>query len=159
MALGFRGVLIGLLATLRLDVLTVGAVKLHLIAPLPPNLVGRWFASVAQARPFHADIARSAPVGGELAIAFPVHYAIGVTLALLYLLTTSQLGLSPRELAPAMAFGLATSLLPWLLMFPSMGYGFFGAHGPAGTRLFPSSLLTHAFYGVGLWLGSSILAR
>jgi hypothetical protein len=38
------------------------------------------------------------------------------------------------------------------------GYGFFGAHGPAGTRLFTSSLLIHAFYGIGLWLGVSIVA-
>jgi Protein of unknown function (DUF2938) len=156
--LNLRFALVGLVATLTLDVLTLGALKLHLVAPLPPSLIGRWFTSVARARPFHADIARAAPVDHEVAIAFPVHYAIGITLALVYLATASWLGLSPRGAAPAVAFGIATSVLPWLLMFPSMGYGFFGAHGPAGTRLFASSLLTHTFYGVGLWVGSSILA-
>jgi hypothetical protein len=56
----------------------------------------------------------------------------------------------------ALGFALCTNLLPWLLMFPAMGYGWFGAQGPPGTRLFVSSLVTHFFYGLGLWLGVSI---
>ena len=93
----------------------------------------------------------------EMAIAVPVHYTIGITLALVYLLVTSALGLSPRNLIAALGFCLCTNVLPWLLMFPSMGFGWFGTHGPPGTRLFFSSLVTHVFYGVGLWLGVSLL--
>jgi hypothetical protein len=52
-----------------------------------------------------------------------------------------------------MAFGLCTNVLPWLLMFPAMGYGFFGSHGPAGTKLFISSLVNHALFGLGIWIG------
>lgn len=157
--LSWRGVVIGLVATVTMDVLTLAAVKLRLSAPLAPALVGRWFASVARARPLHSDIAQEAPLDHEVAIVFPVHYAIGATLALVYLASAAALGLDPRHAGMALAFGLATSVLAWLLMFPSMGYGFFGVHGPAGTRLFASSLLSHAFYGVGLWLGASIVAR
>jgi len=57
----------------------------------------------------------------------------------------------------ALAFGLSTSLLPWLVMFPSMGYGLFGTHGPEGTRLFTSSLMTHAFFGLGLWIAVRVM--
>jgi hypothetical protein len=35
----------------------------------------------------------------------------------------SNAGGSPRNLARALAFGLMTNVLPWLVMFPSMGYG------------------------------------
>ena len=56
----------------------------------------------------------------------------------------------------ALAFGLCTNVLPWLLMFPAMGYGFFGSHGPAGTKLFVSSLTNHAFFGLGIWIGLQI---
>jgi len=66
-------------------------------------------------------------------------------------------GLSPRNLITALSFALCTNLLPWLLMFPAMGYGWFGTHGPPGTRLFLSSLVTRCFYGVGLWIGGLIL--
>ena len=152
----WKSVFIGVISTLSMDLLTVVASRLRWMAPLSPRLIGRWFASVARAQPFHADIARTAPVKYELAIAVPVHYAIGVTLALLYLWAVSQLGWPPRDLPLALVFGLSTSLLPWLIMFPSMGYGFFGACGPAGTRLLLSSLMSHAFFGLGIWAAVGI---
>lgn len=42
-------------------------------------------------------------------------------------------------------------------MFPAVGYGFFGWHGPAGTRLFTSSFISRVAYGVGLWLAVRIV--
>lgn len=144
--------LVGVISTLFMDLLTAVAMGLRLVAPLSPNLIGRWFASVARAQPFHANITRSATVNRELLIALPTHYAIGVVLAALYIWGTGQLGW-PRNLGAALTFGLCTSVLPWFLMFPAMGFGFFGAHGPDGTRLFVSSFASHAFFGVGLWIG------
>jgi len=93
-----------------------------------------------------------------MAIALPMHYIVGITLALLYLLLVSALRLSPRNLITVLAFALCTNVLPWLLMFPSMGYGWFGTHGPPGTRLFFSSLITHSFYGLGLWMSVLLLS-
>ncbi len=153
----FQTVLIGIVSTMSMDVLTLVASRLKLTAPLTPNLVGRWFASVARAQPFHADIAHTAPVRHELAIAIPVHYAIGVTLASAYLWGTSRQGWPAQSFALALAFGLCTNALPWLLMFPAMGYGAFGLHGPVGTRLFLSSLLSHASFGLGIWIAVRVI--
>ena len=133
------------------------AYKLRLIAPLSPHAIGRWFASVARGLVFHSDVGQVSPINHEVATAASAHYTIGVTLALVYLLACAALGLSAGNPLSAFGFALCTSLLPWLLMFPAMGYGWFGARGPAGTRLFLSSLITHGFYGVGLWLAASIL--
>ena len=153
-----RSIFIGILATITMDVLSVTALKLGWIVFLPPRLTGRWLASVARGQFLHSDIGRVPPINHEIAIAVPMHYVVGITLALLYLLLISALGLSPRDLLTALAFALCTSLLPWLLMFPAMGYGWFGTHGPPGTRLFLSSLVTHCFYGVGLWISVLILS-
>ena len=142
--------LIGVLSTLSMDLLTGVAVGLRLVAPLPPNLVGRWFACVVRMQPFHADIARTTPVNHELLIALLGHYAIGTVLAMLFVWGTGEVGWT-RSLGIALAFGVSTSILPWLLMFPAMGYGFFGLHGPDGTRLLTTSLVTHALFGLGLW--------
>jgi Protein of unknown function (DUF2938) len=142
--------LIGLLSTLSMDLLTGVALRLRFVAPLPPNLVGRWFASVARVQPLHADIARAATVNHELIVALLGHYAIGTVLATLFVWGTGDAGWT-RSFGIALAFGVSTSVLPWLLMFPAMGYGFFGLHGPDGTRLFVSSLVSHAFFGLGLW--------
>jgi hypothetical protein len=81
---------------------------------------------------------------------------IGIVLATFFIRGTGQIGW-PRSVGVAVAFALGTSVLPWLLMFPAMGYGWFGVHGPEGTRLFSSSLITHAFCGLGLWVAASIL--
>jgi len=152
-SLMLRAAIAGSLATLLMDLLSGAAMWMRATAPLPPNLVGRWFASVARMHVLHADIAKTAPINHELVIALPVHYSIGVGLTSLYLVGLHQLHWPPRSFALALAFGLMTNLLPWLVMFPSMGYGFFGVNGPAGTRLFISSFVSHAFFGVGLWIG------
>lgn len=146
-----RALALGIVSTLSMDLLTGVAIGLKLIAPLPPNLVGRWFASVARAQPFHADIARASPVSHEMLIALPVHYAIGITLTTLFVGATGKMGWS-RTPGIALVFGLCTCALPWFLMFPAMGYGLFGSNGPEGTRLFLSSLVSHAFFGLGLWI-------
>jgi len=157
--LNLRSIFIGIIATLTMDVLSISAIKLRLIAPLSPRLIGRLFACIAQGQLLHSDIGQVSPVNHEMAIAAPVHYVIGVTLGFVYLLASAALGLTPRNPIAALGFALSTNLLPWLLMFPAMGYGWFGAHGPAGTRLFLSSFVTHCFYGLGLWIGASILVR
>lgn len=156
MAAVLRTLAIGLLSTLSMDLLTGVTTGLRLIAPLSPRLVGRWFASVARAQPFHADIAQSSPVHHELLVALPVHYAIGMALAAVFVWGSGELGWT-RSVGLALAFGLSTSVLPWLVMFPAMGYGLFGTHGPDGTRLFVSSLTTHAFFGLGLWMAVHVV--
>jgi hypothetical protein len=148
--------LAGVIATASMDVLSVIASRLRLTAPLSPQLIGRWFVSVARGHPFHEDIARTAATGHELAIALPVHYAIGGVLTVFYVWGTSRLGWPARDPWLALAFGLCTNVLPWLLMFPAMGYGLFGSHGPAGTKLFVSSLTSHTFFGLGIWVGLQI---
>lgn len=153
----WRSVLIGILATLTMDVFSFAALKLGWIAFLPPRLTGRWFAFMAHGQFLHTDIGQAPPISYEMAIAGPTHYMVGITLALVYLLASSTLGLSSRNPIGALAFALCSMLLPWLLMFPAMGYGWFGTHGPPGTRLFFSSIVTHSFYGIGLWLGASML--
>ena len=151
--------LAGVIATASMDVLSGIALHLRLIAPLSPNLIGRWFASVVRAHPLHEDIARTAPAAHELAMALPGHYAIGMFLTALYIVMANRIGWHARGFSPALAFGVCTNVFPWLLMFPAMGYGFFGAHGPEGTRLFTSSLVNHVFFGFGIWLAVRLLLR
>jgi hypothetical protein len=152
-----RNVVIGVVATVIMDVLSAVSFKFRLIAPLSPNVIGRWFAFVARGRLVHRDISQTAAINHERAIAVPVHYAIGVTLALIYLFVCASRGLAPRNPITALIFALSTNAFPWLVMFPSMGFGWFGSHGPPGTKLFLSSLVSHVFYGVGLWIGASLL--
>jgi hypothetical protein len=149
-----RVLLLGIVATATMDVLTTLARKARIAAPLPPILMGRWVAGVAHGQLWHANVEQATPVSRELGIALLMHYGVGFAFAALYLHVTSQLGVSPRYAVPAISFGLATAVFPWLLMFPAMGFGWFGGRGPIGTQLFLSSLMSHAAFGVGIWLGA-----
>ena len=91
--LSFRNFLIGILATLTMDVLSAATIKLRLIAPLSRHLVGRWFASLAGGQPFHTNISSESAINREVVIAVSVHYAIGVALAFLYLGATFGSGI------------------------------------------------------------------
>lgn len=151
-----RVLLLGVVATAVMDILVTLARMAHVVTPLPPTLLGRWVASISRGHVRHASIEQAAPVGHELVIALLAHYAVGVVFALLYLLATSRLDMSPRSAGAAITFGLATCVFPWLLMFPAMGFGLFGVRGPPGTPLFLSSLVGHAAYGAGIWLGARV---
>ena len=145
-------VLAGISATFTMDFLSFLSARAGLTAPLAPRVIGRWFVSVIRGQPFHSDIAHSVAARHELAVSLAGHYSIGLALACIYLWGTKRLEMPTRHLLLALGYGMSTSALAWLLMFPAMGYGFFGAHGPPGTRLFISSLCNHGFYGLGLWI-------
>jgi len=113
---------------------------------LPPILMGRWVVNIARGQPWHSNIAHAAPVDHELAVAVLAHYGVGIAFAALYLFSTSRPGVSTRSAIPAVTFGLLTNIFPWLLMFPAMGFGLFGARGPAETQLFLSSLASHVSF-------------
>ena len=61
-----RSVLIGIVATVTMDVLSTTALKLGLIAFLPPRLTGRWFASMARGQFSHGDIGQVPPINHEM---------------------------------------------------------------------------------------------
>ena len=60
---------------------------------------------------------------------------------------------------PALLVGPGTIVAPWFAMQPAMGAGVAGSRtpNPLATRL--RNLGTHAVYGLGLYLGASVLSR
>ena len=149
-----RILLIGVIATLTMDILGAILRRAHWVMSLPPALIGRWVAAVARGRPIQANIEHATPVHHEIVIALLTHYVVGIAFAAVYLSVTLRLGASPRSAVAAVTFGLVTCVFPWLLMFPAMGFGLFGSRGPGDTQIFLSSLTGHAAFGIGLWLGA-----
>jgi hypothetical protein len=146
----------GLIATLTMDVGAALSRRTGLSAGVPPQLLGRWFARLARGAFADGSVLQAPPVRGELPLALIGHYLIGVTLTLGFSQLVAALpARTPAEqLRLSLAFGVATTLLPWLLMYPSMGFGLFGRRGPAELLLLRTSLLNHVFFAVGLLLAS-----
>ncbi|MNT97543.1 hypothetical protein D3C72_2398910 [compost metagenome] len=61
-------------------------------------------------------------------------------------------------LAPALIVGLATVAAPFFLMQPGMGAGIAASKTPNPHIARLRSLLTHAVFGIGLYLSGLLLA-
>ena len=151
------GVCVGVAATVTMDVLGSASRRVGLAAGAKGQWVGRWYLGIARGKFVHSNIAASPEQAGEKRAALVGHYAIGIALAVLYVVGAGWLGVSPGGFLVALGYGFATSVFPWFLVFPALGFGVFGRRGPPELRLFTSSLMNHLFYGFGLWWISKVL--
>lgn len=147
---------VGVLATLCMDVALLAAARLAGEAftsdKISPGLVGRWAAGLARGRYRHEDLASEAPLQGEFCIGMAVHYMTGVGLTGTYLQGLRRLQRRPG-VASGAAYGAATALLPWLIMYPCWGLGPFGSRSGEMGRLVRIMLLGHTVFGaaIGAW--------
>jgi hypothetical protein len=147
-------VLIGVVATAVMDLW--GHVRRRLFGTALPNyaLVGRWLAHSARGRFRHESIARATPVYGERALGWTAHYLIGIAFASILVGAWGSGWLSRPTLAPALIVGVGTVLAPFLLMQPGMGAGVAASRTPDPTAARVQSLVTHAVFGLGLYVGA-----
>ncbi len=150
-------VVAGVAATATMDLLARLAQRLGLIVGAKGIWVGRWYLGLVQGRFAHPDISAAPEQPGEKRAALIGHYVIGIVLAVVYVFGARWLDASPGGILNALGYGLATCVFPWFLLFPAMGFGWFGRNGPPELRLFTTSVLNHLFYGFGLWWSANLL--
>jgi hypothetical protein len=149
------GVPAGVLATITMDGAMVAASYLGGSAlssdRLGVDVIGRWAAGLVRGRWRHDDITSEPARAGELVMGMLTHYGTGVILTQAFLLL-SRRDTGRSALPAGTAFGIATAVLPLLVMFPSMGYGLFGLRSGDAARLNRIMLLGHTAFGVGIGL-------
>lgn len=143
---------IGIGATLLMDLWGVARQPLFGFARLDYAMIGRWFGHLARGQVRHRAIAAAPPIRAERWIGGTAHYLIGIAFAALLLEAFGMAWLVRPTLAPALLVGIGTALAPLLIMQPAMGAGIAGSRtaNPTVTRI--QSLLTHTVYGLGLYL-------
>jgi hypothetical protein len=115
------------------------------------DVIGRWVAGLLHGRLCSDDIANEPPVRGEVALGLVVHYATGVILTQTFLLLPRRGDGRPTFLGGT-AYGFATSVLPLLVMFPSMGYGWMALRSGEAARVNRIMLVGHTAFGIGIGL-------
>lgn len=123
-----------------------------------PEAIGRWAAGLCRGQWRSEDLSAETPVRGEAWIGLAAHYLTGVVLTEIYLAALRGGGLRPG-VGGATAYGIATAVLPLLVMYPSMGYGCWGRRSGHVGRLVSSMLLGHAAFGVGIGLWAAATRR
>lgn len=147
----------GTLATLTMDLAMLAAARFGGLAfrsdRLGPDVIGRWAYGLSRGRWQHADIRSEPAVGGEIVLGILTHYATGIILTQAYLLLSCRRG-ATRSLPGATAFGIASAALPLVVLFPSLGYGWFGLRTGDAARIDRIMLLGHTAFGVGIGLSA-----
>ncbi len=125
---------------------------------LGPDVIGRWAADLVRGRWRHDDIRSEPARRGELAVGILTHYGTGVILTEAFLLLPRR-GNGRPSFPAATAFGIATAALPLLVLFPSLGYGWFGLRSGEAARLDRIMLVGHTAFGVGIGLWAPRFAK
>ena len=147
-------VVVGLGATLFMDVWAL-LMKRALSIPLANYcLVGRWLRYMPEGTFMHASIAAAPQKAAECTVGWIAHYVIGTVYALVLVAFVSDGWLARPTLLPAMLFGIASVLVPYLVMQPSFGLGIAASKAPNPAQARLRSLMAHTVFGVGLYVSA-----
>jgi hypothetical protein len=149
------GVPAGVLATITMDAAIVAASYLGGRAftsrRTDVDVIGRWAADLLRGRCRHDDITSEPPRRGEVALGLLTHYGTGIILTQAFVLLPRRGDRRPSFLGGT-AFGIATAVLPLVILFPSMGYGWFGLRSGEAARIDRIMLVGHTAFGIGIGL-------
>jgi hypothetical protein len=159
MELVTRTFMIGIGATIVMD---LWGLMLARAFGLPsPNyaMVGRWFGHMPAGRFAHAGIAAAAAVRGESILGWTAHYAIGIAYGALLVAVAGESWVREPTPLPALAIGLVTVVAPYFIMQPALGMGFAASKAPKPNVARLRTLVTHLVFGAGLYATAWVLAQ
>ena len=146
-------VLIGVGATLLMDVWNLFLKRAFKIPSLNYCMLGRWVSHIPSGTLTHASITDAPQKQHECTVGWIAHYSIGVGLALAFvLLLASGDWLAQPTALPALLFGIGTVVFPFFILQPSLGLGVASSRTPNPTQARLKSLITHTVFGVGLYV-------
>lgn len=147
---------IGISSTIFMDIMTLIRTKLFGIKSLNYAFVGRWVLGWSKAKFTHQNIIQAPAQTHETPVGWVFHYFTGILWVFLFLLG-QHWGVYPLQFSSVMIFALATTLVPFLIMQPAFGFGFFAQRTPAPLTAIRNSLMTHISFGLGIYISISCL--
>jgi hypothetical protein len=149
--------LVGIGATLVVDLWSIARRRL-LGVPLPDfGLLGRWLAYLPRGRFRHDPIAATPPVARERAIGWIAHYLIGIAFSALLAALAGAAWMRDPAPGRALAVGVGTVVFPFFVMQPGMGAGIAASRTPRPAAARLHSVVTHAVFGIGLYAAAQAL--
>ena len=151
------GVVAGVLGTLVMDLGNLLLARAGIISKIDVGMIGRMAVGWARGRFRYGHPSEMEKAANEVLYGYLTHHAIGVGFAVPYVLGWNLLVGGPASPEWALAYGVATTVASWFLVFPSMGFGVLGRRSPEGFRAPLSSLANHIFYGLGMAVGIALM--
>jgi hypothetical protein len=145
-------VVIGLGASLIMDLWNLFLRRAFGIPSLNYCLLGRWLCHMPRGTFRHANIAAAPRSSGECAVGWVAHYTIGVVFAFGFIALMSEAWLARPTLLPALLYGIATVMIPFFVMQPSLGLGIAAAKAARPRQARLKSMATHTVFGIGMYV-------
>jgi hypothetical protein len=156
MDLVVTGVVAGVLGTLVMDSLNSLFARIGMLSKIHIGMIGRMAVGWTRGRFCYGHPSEMEQVANEKLYGYVTHHAIGISLAIPYVLGWDILIGGPASPVWAIAYGVATTVASVFLVLPSMGLGVLGWRSPEGIIIPLSSLANHLFYGVGMGIGIAL---
>lgn len=151
-------IIIGIGATIVMDIYALFMKLVLKIPSLDMGLVGRWIGHFKHGVFAHQNIIQAERIKGERIIGWIAHYLIGISFAFLLLLIWGVEWAYKPTFLPALTIGVLTTVAPWFMMQPAFGFGIAASKTPNPPIARLRSLLAHAVYGIGLYLAALFLS-
>jgi hypothetical protein len=158
MEFAVRTVLIGIGATVLMDLWGLVLRRGFGVASLDYALVGRWVGHMRSGRFAHSSIRTAPGIPGERVLGWITHYASGVMFAGVLVAGYGVEWARQPSPGPALAVGLATIVAPFFVMQPGMGLGIAASRTPKPNVARLRSVATHTVFGLGLYASAFALA-
>jgi len=152
-----QSIVLGAFSTLSMDLCNALGKTLKVHRGGSYALIGRWIGGFPKGHFKYANILNESARPNEIPVGFISHYTIGTILAFLYLISGQIFGFRTDSYGWAVTYGSLTNLLPWFIMFPAFGFGFFALKGPPNNQLLRTSFLNHLGFGFALGLGVNLI--
>lgn len=146
------GVLIGIGGTVILDLWSAFLQRVFNVPETNWAMVGRWVGHMPEGHFAHENIGKAAPVSGELAVGWIVHYVIGIAYGLLLVCFWGAEWLREPTLLPPMILALGLLVAPYFIMMPGMGSGIAGVKTPKPNLTRLKSVVGHSVFGLGMYV-------
>jgi hypothetical protein len=150
-------VVAGLLGTLAMDGLNLLFARAGIISRIDVGMIGRMAVGWTRGRFRYRHPSEMETAEHEMIYGIATHYAIGVALAIPYVVGWTLLFGGPASPAWAIIYGIATTVASWFFVYPSLGFGVLGMGSPDGLRAPLSPLANHLFYGLGVAAGLTLI--
>lgn len=157
MDLILTGFTAGILGTLAMDLLNYLFARIGIILTIDLQMIGRMSAGWTRRRFRYHHPDEMEPVANEKLYGYITHYAIGLGLAVTYLLGWDILVGGPASPVWALVYGITTTAASWFIIYPSLGQGALGRKSQYGIKSAYSALANHLFFGIGMAAGIAIM--
>ena len=154
--IAFHAVLIGVGATIILD---LWGILLERIAGMPRpdwGMVGRWIGHIPKGKLVHDRIADAHHIPEERVIGWSVHYLIGILYSSIVVAIWGLDWVTDPTLMPPLLISWVALIAPFFIMQPGMGAGIAASKTPHPNKARLNSIVAHTVFGLGLFVSALV---